>query len=178
MADPKATRQPREYLAVGRVLRPHGVRGGLMVRAYSEAIRSLEPDSPVLLGEDRRPEQVQSIRPHRGQFLLYLRGCSDREMAETFRDADVQVRLEDAAPLPEGVYYHWQILGLQVVTEQGQSLGELVEILETGANDVYVVRDAAGRERLLPAIRSVVAQVDEQAGRLVVRPLPGLLDSD
>jgi 16S rRNA processing protein RimM len=99
-------------------------------------------------------------------------------MAEAYRDADLQVRLEDAAPLPEGVYYHWQILGLQVVTEQGESLGELVEILETGANDVYVVRDAEGRERLLPAIRSVVAQVDEQAGRLVVRPLPGLLDSD
>ena len=129
-----------------------------MVRAYSEAIRSLEPDSPVLLGEDRRPERVRSIRPHRGQFLLFLQGCSDRETAESFRDADIQVRLQDAAPLPEGVYYHWQILGLQVVTEQGESLGELVEILE-----VRITRLLRSRLQMREAGINLAAQEFEQS---------------
>jgi 16S rRNA processing protein RimM len=147
------------------------------VQAYSEVIRSVQPDSTVWLGPDRRRERVHSLRPHRGGFLLYLHGCRDREAAEAFRGHELQLRLQDAAPLAEGVYYHWQILGLRVLTEAGQVLGEVVEILETGANDVYVVRDEQGGEILLPAIRSVVIRVDESAGQLVVRPLPGLLDS-
>jgi 16S rRNA processing protein RimM len=146
-----------------------------MVRPYSEVIRTLEPNSAVWLGPEQRPARVHSLRPHRTGFLLYLHGCGDRETAEAFRDHELQVRLQDTAPLPEGVYYHWQILGLQVLTEEGQPLGEVVEILETGANDVYVVRDAQGGETLLPAIGSVIIQVDESAGKIVVRPLPGLL---
>jgi 16S rRNA processing protein RimM len=163
-------------VAVGRVLRPHGVRGGLLIQPYSEIIRSLGPGSAVLLGAD--PRKVRSIRPHRGQYLLYLQDCPDRESAEAFREAELQLRLEQAPPLAEGVYYHWQILGLQVVTEQGQVLGEVVEILQTGANDVYVVRDAAGRETLLPALRSVLVEVDERGGRMIVRLLPGLLEAE
>lgn len=153
------------------------MRGGLLVRPYSEVIRTLEPNSAVWLGPERRPARVQSLRPHRTGFLLYVHGCGDRESAEAFRDHELQVRLEDTAPLPAGVYYHWQILGLQVLTEEGRPLGEVVEILETGANDVYVVRDAQGGETLLPAISSVILRVDEPAGRLLVRPLPGLLDA-
>jgi 16S rRNA processing protein RimM len=152
------------------------VRGELVVQAYSEVIRSLQPDSAVLVGPERRSRIVRSLRSHRGRYLLYLQGCDDREQAERLRNCELQVRLEDTAPLPPGVYYHWQILGLQVLTESGEPLGEVVEILETGANDVYLVRDAQGAETLLPAIGSVVLQVDEPAGRMVVRLLPGLLD--
>lgn len=149
-----------------------------MVRAYSELIRTLEPDSSVLLGEGRSLHRIASIRPHRGDYLVFLHGCNDREAAEALRGAELQLRLEDSAPLPEGVYYHWQILGLRVVTEDGRQLGEVSEILETGANDVYLVRSSDGGELLLPALRTVVLQVDERAGQLLVRLPPGLVEPD
>jgi 16S rRNA processing protein RimM len=106
--------------------------------------------------------------------LLHVEACSDREAAEAFRGAEVRLRLEEAAPLPEGRFYRWQVIGLQVVTEEGRALGVVREILETGANDVYIVAPESGRELLLPAITSVVRQIDLEGGKMVVRLMPGL----
>jgi 16S rRNA processing protein RimM len=86
----------------------------------------------------------------------------------------VAVRLGDLGPLPDGVYYHWEIIGLRVETEEGESLGSLGQILSTGANDVYVVRTPDGSELLLPAIAEVIRKVDLESGRMMVHLLPGL----
>lgn len=169
----EARRSP-ERLAVGRVVRPHGIRGALLVAAYSEVIWSLKPSSKITLGEDRRPWAVRSIRPHGGRYLLTLDGCEDRTSAEALRGQELYVSFADAEPLPEGVYYYWQIIGLSVMSDVGEPLGEVVEIIETGANDVYVVRDRDGREVLLPAIESVVLEVNLEKGSMVVHLLPGL----
>ena len=87
----------------------------------------------------------------------------------------VQISIEDAAPLEEGEYYHFQVIGVEVEMESGERLGRVTEVLETGANDVYVVRGPRG-EVLIPAIESVVRVLDLEAGRMVVSPLPGMLD--
>jgi len=84
------------------------------------------------------------------------------------------IPMQSAEPLPEGVYYRWQILGLAVVELEGQHLGTVAEILETGANDVYIVRKNDPRELLLPAIESVILKVDLEQGRLLVRVPEGL----
>ncbi len=170
-----SARQPPEYLVVGRVLRPHGVRGGLLVQETSELLLSLRPETEIYIGPSDQPETVASLRAHRKWFLLYLHGCSDRDAAERYRDSEIRIRLEAAEPLPEGVYYHWQILGLQVETEGGLALGEVSDILTTGANDVYVVKGESGAETLIPAIESVIKQVDLPSGRMVIHALPGLL---
>jgi 16S rRNA processing protein RimM len=167
-------RQPPEFLAVGRVLRPHGVRGDLLVDSNSEVFNSVEPESVVFVGEQREPRHVRSIRTHRGQFIIGLEGCADRDTAGQLRGMAISVRLEHTEPLPEGVYYRWQILGLAVVNEQGARIGEIAEIIETGANDVYVVRDEAGRQMLLPAIESVILEVDLEAGSISVMVPEGL----
>ena len=163
-----------EDLVVGRVIRPHGVRGMLLVEAFSEVIRSVRPAGEILLGPKRVPAVVRSFRPHRARFLLTIEGCDDRQKAEGFRGHDVCLRLDDVEPLPEGVYYYWQILGLTVVSEDGDVLCEVSEIIETGANDVYVVHDNAGNELLIPAIESVILRTDLEEGRIVVRLIPGL----
>jgi 16S rRNA processing protein RimM len=165
----------RDRMAVGRVLRPHGVRGELLVEAYSEFIRSLQASSEVFLGESELPSTVESIRPHRKQFLMRLEGCSDREQAERFRAQDILIPLADADELPEGTYFHWQIIGLRVITESGDDLGEITEIIETGANDVYVVKRDSGQDLLLPAIEEVILDVDQERGRIKVHLLPGML---
>jgi 16S rRNA processing protein RimM len=167
-----------EHLLVGRVIRPHGIRGMLLVEAFTDVMHSLRSDSEILLGSELVPVVVRSIRPHRARFLLSLEGCEDRDAAERWRGQDIQLRLDDADPLPDGVYYHWQILGLTAITEDGEVLGEVHQIIETGANDVYVLRDDAGNELLVPAITSVILRTDLQAGQIVVRLMPGLRSSD
>jgi 16S rRNA processing protein RimM len=163
-----------EDLVVGRIVRPHGVRGMLLVEPFTEVIRSLKSSQTLFLGSDKVPAVVREFRPHRARFLLGIEGCEDRDSAEQWRGTDIFLRFDDVEPLPEGIYYHWQILGLEVITDEGEVLGNVVQILETGANDVYVVRDESGEEVLLPAIESVVLHIHLQEGRMTVRLIPGL----
>jgi len=163
-----------QQLAVGRVLRPHGVRGDLLVDAYSDELQTLEPETEVFLGSSPASHLVVSVRPHQGRLLLKLSGCVDRNQAEQFRGLEVRVTLKRADPLPAGVYYHRQIIGLQVIELDGRVLGEVAEILETGGNDVYVVRAAGGTELLLPAISSVILNTDLEKGQIQVAIPRGL----
>jgi 16S rRNA processing protein RimM len=162
-----------EFLAVGRVIRPHGVRGELLLEALTDFPDHLREVEVVYLGDAAEPHPLAGARRHRQQLIIRLGDCADRDCAERFRGQLVQIQAAAAAPLPPGHYYHHQLLGLAVVTEAGEALGELVEILETGANDVYVVRGPAG-DILLPAIRSVVRAIDLDARQVTVHLLEGL----
>lgn len=161
-------------MAVGRVLRPHGIRGDLLVEPYSETIRSIEAESEVFIGSLQNPRTVVSLRSHRNHMILRVEGCEDRETAEAFRGNELLIPMQAAEPLAEGVYYRWQILGLAVMEQGGKHLGTVRDILETGANDVYIVRGDGPRELLLPAIESVILKVDLEAGQLLVRLPEGL----
>jgi len=167
-------RPPGETLAVGRIVRPHGVRGGLLLEPYSELVTAVGAGTRVFLGESQRAATVAGLRPHGDRYLLELEGCASREEAEALRSAEVRVAAEQVEALPPGTYFHWQILGLTVLTDQGQVLGQVTEILSTGANDVYVVQGE--REILLPATAEVVQQVDPAGGRMIVHLLPGMAD--
>ena len=140
------------------------------------SIRSL-PKRRLFSGPQHLPLQVVSLRRHGHQFRLQVLGCNDREAAEAYRGQEIQVRLDDAPDLPPGRYYHWQILGLRVLAEAGESVGVIRQILETGANDVYVLETESGGELLLPAITSVVRGVDLEAGVMTVRLIPGLAET-
>jgi len=164
---------PPEFLAIGRVLRPHGVRGELLLEALTESPGPLNGVDTVYLGDAAEPHPLAGARMHRGRLLIQLEDCVDREAAEAFRGQLVQIWFGDAAPPPPGSYYYHQIVGLAVVTEEGETLGEVTEILETGSNDVYVVNGPSG-EILLPALKSVILKVDLEAKRMTVHLIEGL----
>jgi 16S rRNA processing protein RimM len=171
--------EPR-HLAVGRVLRPHGVRGEVRVQVLTDFPERLSQHAAFYLAHPDSPEDVQhraveTMRFHQQVLLLKLEGCDDRNRAEELRDLLVLIPIEDAAPLEEGEYYHFQVIGVEVETASGEELGRVTEVLETGANDVYVVRGPRG-EVLIPAIESVVRELDLEANRMVVSPLPGMLE--
>jgi 16S rRNA processing protein RimM len=119
--------------------------------------------------------RLERYRLHKGRVLLKLAGCDDRAAAEAFRWQLVQVRREDALPLAEDEYYEYQILGLAVWTVTGDNLGNIVEIIDTGANDVYTIRGSNGHDILIPAIEEVIREIDLDAGRLTVELPEGLL---
>ena len=171
--------EPR-FLAVGRVSRPHGVRGELRVKILTDYPGRLgqhayfylaSPDSPEMV----RRYPVEKLRRHKEVLLLKLGGCDDRTGAEELRGQLVQIPTEEAVPLEEGEYYDFQLIGVKVEAESGESLGQVVEVLKTGANDVYIVRGSWG-EVLLPAVKDVVLKLDIEARQMVVHLLPGLLE--
>ena len=165
-----------QFLAVGRVVRPHGVRGELLLEVLTEFPQHLAEAEVVYVGEAAAPHALRRVRMQRGkqQVIIQLADCLDRNAAETYRGQLIQIKAEQAAPLPPGRYYHHQILGLEVVTDAGEALGQVTEILETGANDVYVVTGPAGEEVLLPALKSVILQIDVEARRMTVHLMDGL----
>jgi 16S rRNA processing protein RimM len=157
----------------------HGVRGELKVEILTDDPHRFGRLDRVLVGlEDEEPVAwpLEGYRLHKGRALLKLANCDDRNAAETLRGYLIQIPSEEALPLEEGEYYEHQVIGLDVWTAAGERLGELIEILYTGANDVYVVRgQGQAREILIPAIEGVVLAVDLEAGRLVVELPDGLL---
>lgn len=169
-----SARQLPDYLVVGRVARPHGVRGALLVEPFSEVITSLEPGSRIYIGDEEFEHRLKEIRPHQKRYLAFLEGCEDRTEAEKYRDREIKVSLDMVTALPEHTYYRWQILDLRVETVEGKPLGTVVHILETGANDVYVVEDEGGEELLIPAIHSVIRTIDLDRGKIIVQLLEGM----
>jgi len=163
-----------EYLLVGEVLRPHGVRGALLLSILTEFPDRLNELEHIYLGPRRKKYQVASVRRHGRELLLSLAEITDWDGAEGLRGMEAFIRAGDAAPLAPGRYFYHQVEGLQVISDQGERLGRVAQILETGANDVYVVRDETGREILLPAISSVIREYDLESGRLIVHLLEGL----
>lgn len=181
---PEAGRNPAStpaFLVLGRLARPHGVRGELQLvitTAFPERIADLET---VYVGADPYdsdsavPYQVAGTRRHRDHLLVRLESIATREDADLLRGKLLMVALSEAVPLEEDEYYLFQAVGARVVTTDGEDLGRVAEILETGANDVFVVRGGPRGEILLPDIDEVVLDVDVEKGLMTVALLPGLL---
>lgn len=166
--------EPR-YLVVGRILRPHGVRGELRVETFTDFPERIAALDRVYLGSEYLPYKPLNVRMHQELVLLTLEGCADRDAADLLRGVLVSVKREDAVPLESGEYYHFQLVGLQVETDAGESLGEVASVFEApGANDVLVVFGPHG-EVLLPVISDVILNIDFEARRILVHLLPGLL---
>lgn len=163
-------------MLVGKVRRPHGVHGEVVAEIYTDFPERLIPQKAVYLGEKYNKMILASQRPHNEGMLLGFEGVTTPEQAGRYRNQILSISASEESTLPEGEYYFYELLDLDVLDEAGTPLGTLTEILETGANDVYVVTDAAGHEILLPAIPEVVLDVDLDAHKMKVHLLPGLTD--
>jgi 16S rRNA processing protein RimM len=170
--------EPR-FLAIGRIVGVHGLRGELKVNILTDDPHRFGLLERVFVGledEEPVPWQLEGYRLHKRRALLKLGNCDDRATAETLRRRLIQVPREEALPLEDGQYFEHQIVGLEVWTAGGEHLGQVAEVVYTGANEVYVIRSASPGERelLIPAIEEVVLEVDLEGGRLVVELIEGL----
>lgn len=163
------------YIAIGQIVAAWGVRGEVKVVLHTDFPQRFQHLETVYLGPRATPVALRSSRPLHGQILLRLAGCETRAEAEQLRGQWVQVPVAQAMPLAAGERYVFELVGLQVVTTDGRNLGEVVEVLLTAANEVLVVRGDSG-EVLVPYINDVVVGEDLAGGRLLIAPVPGLLD--
>jgi 16S rRNA processing protein RimM len=170
-AKPPRPRSSKGYVAVGYIRGPHGLRGELTVDPLTDFARRFAPGAPVWVAGARHT--VRGSRAHKGALLVELDEIASRSQAEQLRGRLLEIPERELTPLEEGTYYRFQVIGMTVVDGEGHALGRVDEVLETGANDVYIVRDDEG-ELLIPAIDSVIREVDVPGQRMVVELLEGL----
>lgn len=168
---------PDDFLLIGTIVAPFGVRGQVKVRSYTDHVDHLRRRiRAVYVGDDRKEYPLQRVLEHKpGLLVLTLGGLGTRDAAEELRGADVAILERDAAPLSEGEYFVHQLYDLLVVTDEGEELGRVREVLTTGANDVLVVARPESGEVLIPVIRDVVRELDIPGGRIVIHVITGLL---
>lgn len=167
---------PPPTVTVGRLIRAHGVRGEIVVDVLTEVASRFAPGS-VLSLDDGTTMTVVSARNDRGKLLVTFREVRDREHARSLGGRTLTAPASTSPELPEGTWWEHQIVGCDVITEDGRDLGAVTEVLRTSANDVWSVsRD--GVETLVPAIADAIVSVDVGARRIVVRSIPGLTAPD
>jgi 16S rRNA processing protein RimM len=169
-----------EYLLLGQITRPHGIRGELRMRLltdYPERIAELEH---VYIGkrsngDGAHPFKVAGMRMHQGLGLLRVDGITDRSAADRLRRQYVMVPLAEAIPLGDDEFYLFQVIGMHLETEGGYRLGTVTRVIETGANDVYVLDSPDYGEVLFPITIETLIEHDMAAGVVLVNIPDGLL---
>jgi 16S rRNA processing protein RimM len=173
---PKTQGEP-VYLAAGLLRRPHGVRGEIMLEIRLEHPEQFQPGAVYYVGENHTPITIRTSRPHQKGVLISFEDIHDRDEIGKFRNVHLFAATADLPALPEGEYYDYQLIGLDIIEkETGKALGKLKEIIKTGANDVYLVKPKSGKELLLPAIPDVILDIDLAQSQMSVFLLDGLVE--
>ncbi len=164
-------------LVVGKVIRPHGLKGLLRIMLYSGSGACLRDAETVFFravsGEIREYE-VTSVKAHKNIFLLDLAEINSVDEAEAYRGAEILVK-EEILTREEDAYFWYELLGLKVYLDTGECLGTVSRIVPTGANDIYVVKKGK-KEVHIPAVYEVVKEIDLENGKMTISPLEGMLD--
>lgn len=169
------------YLVLGEILRPHGIQGEMKMRIFTDHPERLINDlKTIYLGDNPNQNHadkygLKSARFHKEALLITLKEVTDRNDAEILRGKKVMIDIDNAIPLKEGEYYLYQLIGLSVQTADGIALGDIRDIIETGANDVYVVKGREFGELLLPAHSETIIKVDFEAKMITMQLPEGLL---
>lgn len=148
----------------------HGIAGEVKMDIYSDDPERLRKLRRVYFDDDPNPRQLSGVRLQGRQALLRFPDVTTRDAAEALRGTLVRVSGSQLRQLEPDELFYYQLIGLAVFLESGEPIGTLVEIIESGEVDVYVVRDEQGHEQLFPALKSVVLDIDPAANRVIVRP--------
>jgi 16S rRNA processing protein RimM len=168
-----------DELLIGEIVGAHGIRGNLKVRSYAESDALFAPELALAvkpLRGQKTVHRIKSVQPHRQGLLMALEGVDSRGQAEALRGAALYIQKRLLAQPQEGAYFWYELIGLRVLTLEDRYVGKVASVFPTGSNDVYVVRNPDGEptEILLPAIASVIREIDIDAGVMRVRLLEGL----
>ncbi len=165
-------------ITIGKAVKPFGVKGEIKIEATTDfpdrfkGLRRVYLVSPA--GQEIACE-VRSARYAGGVPFILLEGYDTPEKAKALNGWLVKVPEEEAVPLPEGAYYWFELIGMEVVSESGENLGNIVDVFETGSNDVYVLKRGS-EEVYIPATKEVIKQVDRKTKRMVIHLIDGLLE--
>ena len=167
-----------DLLQVGIITTTHGVRGEVKVFPTTDDPARFKDLDEVTLdtGKELIPLTIQNVKFFKNMVILKFKGIDNINDVEKYRKCALYVTRENAVALEENEYFIADLIDMEVVTDEEERLGTLVDVMQTGANDVYVVKTESGEEILIPAIRDCIRSVDVEKGQMCIHLLPGLRD--
>ena len=166
----------QKRLEIGQIVNTFGIKGEVKVVPFTDDINRFDDLEKVYVKTKKESKlyKVENARYHKNMVLLKFEGINNPEDAEMLKNSFLEVDREDAIPLEEGTYFIVDLIGLDVYTDDGRLLGKVEDIYNTGANDIYVVKDELGKQILLPGIDDVIKEVKLE-DRIIVHLIPGLI---
>ena len=167
----------QKRLEVGQIVNTFGVKGFVKIYPYVDDVRRFDDlkNVYVTIKKEVQVLEIEEVKYHKNMVLVKFKGIDDMDSAERLRNAYVEIDRKDAIPLEEGQYFIVDLLGLEVYSDDGNLLGKLKDIFNTGSNDVYEVKDELGKTILLPGIPEVIKEVDLENEKIIVHILEGLI---
>ena len=167
-----------EMLRVGIIANTHGIRGEVKVFPTTDDVNRFKKLKQVFLDTEKEliELQISSVKYFKNLVILKFKDIDDINQIEKYKGKDLLITRENAVPLGENEYFIYDIIGAEIVEENGNEVGELKEVLTTGANDVYVVKTLEGKEILLPVIRDCVKEINVEEKKVIVHLMAGLID--
>lgn len=157
-------------LEIGQIVNSYGIKGFLKVVPFTDDVRRYDKLKTIYIEKNKKLVQmeIEEVKYHKNLVLLKLKGIDDINDTIDFKNCYIKIDRKDAVKLPKDSYFIVDLIGIEVMTEEGEFLGNLVDVFPTGSNDVYVVKDELGKQLLLPAIGDVIKSVDIENKKMVV----------
>lgn len=163
-----------EYIQIGKISNVHGVKGDLKVIPLTDDMKRYDELSHVLLGMNKDEYEIENVSYAKNQIILKLKGIDDIKSAEKVRNSFLWIDKEDAN-VPEGAYFLFDIIGIDVVDTDGNEIGKVRDVIQTGANDIYLVKSEE-KEHMIPAVKEFVKNIDIDKKQMVIDPIEGMLE--
>ena len=167
----------QDLLEIGQIVNSYGIKGFFKVVPFTDDITRFDSLKTVYIDVKNNPEEVQieQVKYHNNLVLLKIKGVDDINDTIKYKNCYLKIDRKDAVKLPEDTYFIVDLLGINVYDEEKNKLGSIVDVFPTGSNDVYVVKDELGKQILLPAISSVIKNVDIKNKKMIVKLIEGLV---
>lgn len=164
-------------LEIGQIVNSYGIKGFLKVVPFTDNVHRYDDLKTIYIEKNKKITQmeIEEVKYHKNLVLLKLKGIDDINDTLEYKNCYIKIDRKDAVELPEDTYFIVDLIGLEVITEEGKTLGNLVDVFPTGSNDVYVVKDELGKQTLLPAIGEVIKNVNIKNKKMIVHLLEGLI---
>lgn len=166
-----------KYLEIGQIVNTFGIKGMVKVKPFTDDIKRFDKLEKVYVEnkEGKKEYQIEEVKYHKNMVLIKFKEIENPEEANLLRESYLVIDRDTQEPLEEGTYYIVDMIGLEVYTDEGENLGILEDIFNTGSNDIYVVKNELGKQILLPAIKDVIKKVDMENKKITVHLIPGLI---
>lgn len=168
----------QNYFEIGQIVNTFGIKGMVKVNPFTDDISQFEEMKSILVDKKGNivEMQIEEVKYSKNQVLLKLKGIETIEEAEKYRNCYLKLQREKARKLPENTYFIADLIGLEVITDEGKLLGKVEDIYNAGASDIYVIKDELGKQILLPAIKEVIQKVDLEQEKITVHLIKGLVE--
>lgn len=167
----------QEYFEIGQIVNTFGIKGTFKVNAFTDDPLEFEKLKTILIEKNKRllEFEIEEAKLHKNQVLLKLKGINDINEAEKYKGCYIKLPREKAKKLPENTYFIADLIGIEVFTDNGELLGKVDDIYNSGSADIYVIKNELGKQILLPGIKEVIKEIDVDNEKIIVHLIDGLI---